>query len=145
MSDREYSTKEGAVNDELYEQVVVHGDEEYDPSKDESVSGDTIPSRSTPPSLRPSTIKTRDAEGIYEEDEDSFEKGPSLTEGDNDEVDTSRKLTSLVSASHRTGRTSEAKRQSAEKASALHEQITGSPLEINEEGEVVTGPRISSG
>lgn len=40
--------------------------------------------------------------------------------------------TSLVAASHRSGRTPEEKRKSAEKASALHEQITGSPLKIAE-------------
>ncbi|CAG8679850.1 16705_t:CDS:2, partial [Acaulospora colombiana] len=126
MSDREYSTEEGVVKDELYEELVKHGDEEYDPSKDESAPEEPIPDRATPPDLRPSTIEKGETGGLYEEDE-SFESGPTLTEGDEDNVDPSRKLYVCCA-----GRTPEAKRESAEKASALHEKITGSPLEIDE-------------
>lgn len=64
---------------------------------------------------------------------------------DDTDIDASKQLSSLVAASHRQSSNVASKKQSAEKASELHEKITGDPLEINETGEVLTGTRISSG
>jgi hypothetical protein len=65
---------------------------------------------------------------------------PQLQEGsksDQDKKDIKRRLSALVAASHRKNRTSEKKRESAEKASVLHQEVTGFPLEINDDGEVI--------
>ncbi|CAG8705636.1 17169_t:CDS:2, partial [Racocetra fulgida] len=133
LNDREYSTDEGVVKDPLYEEVVEHGNEEYIPPKEpeepEEVTAD--PATKSTPELRSSTYAVREAKGLYEENENEFEKGPSLTEGDvpdNADIDSS----SLVAASHRQSSSVESKKQSAEKASKLHEEITGDPLEIGE-------------
>ncbi|KAG9286920.1 hypothetical protein G9A89_000049 [Geosiphon pyriformis] len=144
--DQDYSTEEGVVKDDLYILNEEHGHEEYDPNQQSEEPIDLTPTRKTPPILRESTVATRENPGIFAEGEDEFEEGPSLTAKDSEKnPDSSRQLSSLVAASHRVGRSPDAKRASAEKASALHEEITGQPLEINEEGEVVTDSRISSG
>ncbi|CAG8544825.1 2777_t:CDS:2 [Racocetra persica] len=139
LNDREYSTDEGVVKDPLYEEVVEHGNEEYKPPpkepSDEEPEVTVDPATKSPPGLRPSTHAVREAKGLYEENENEFENGPSLTEGDvpdNADIDSSRQLSSLVAASHRQSSGVESKRQSAEKASKLHEEITGNPLEIGE-------------
>ncbi|CAI2189079.1 637_t:CDS:2 [Funneliformis geosporum] len=132
-SNQDYSTEEGAVKDEFYIKNIEHGDEEYDPRPDYDVSEpvDMNPNQLPPHKLRDSTEAISQTEGFYNEGEDT---GPSI-EG---ESDTSRKLSSLVAASHREERRPEDKQKSAMKASELHENITGHPLEINDQGEVVT-------
>ncbi|CAG8650661.1 11156_t:CDS:2 [Funneliformis caledonium] len=133
MNDQDYSTKEGAVKDEFYIQNIEHGDEDYDPRKDYDVSEpvDLNPNQVDPHELRESTKAIAQTEGFYDEGGDS---GPAIT----DDSDTSRKLSSLVAASHREERRPEDKQKSAMKASEMHENITGHPLEINDQGEVVT-------
>ncbi|CAG8734802.1 42365_t:CDS:2 [Gigaspora margarita] len=149
-NDREYSTKEGVVKDPLYEEIVKHGDEAYEPPKEPEESSEpeitADPATKSPPELRPSTLATRDAKGLYEEQEN--EGDIPVTGGavsDDTDIDASKQLSSLVAASHRQSSNVASKKQSAEKASELHEKITGDPLEISETGEVLTGTRISSG
>ncbi|CAJ0747843.1 11876_t:CDS:10 [Entrophospora sp. SA101] len=174
-NNNDYSTDEGVVKDELYERVVEHGDEEYDPKQDiveqdieepevegqdveeqeveeqdveEDEEMDLNPDKNlSPPTLRPTTYAVGQTEGYYSEDTNELGGGPELIAeaNDRDDKDESRQLTSLVAASHRKDRPPEAKRESAIKASSLYQNLTGQPLEINEGGEVVTDTRISAG
>ncbi|CAG8598514.1 25980_t:CDS:2 [Dentiscutata erythropus] len=76
LNDREYSTDEGVVKDPLYKEIVEHGDEEYKPTKEPE----------------------EPEEGLYEEKEDEFKGGPSLTEGDvsdDADIDSSRQLVAM--------------------------------------------------
>ncbi|KAJ3335205.1 hypothetical protein HDU93_006195 [Gonapodya sp. JEL0774] len=93
--------------------------------------------RKDPPKLRESS---KTAPGAFAEDETPESEESLLGTGDSREP--SRRVETLVAASHRKGRTEEEKRKSAEKASELYEKETGYPLEINEKGEVVTGPPV---
>lgn len=76
-------------------------------------------------------------EGRYSEDEapeDRYEA--------EEERDTQRRLSSLIAASHRSARTPADRRRSAEKASELHQQLVGYPLEIDNEGRVIVGESV---
>ncbi len=127
--------EEDVANDEDYQFIKKHGNEDFVPEDEE----EAIPE---PPELqhelRESSMHPK--EGTYREDESLMETeeplyGKADTERGTESAD--RKIASLVGASHRKNRTPEAKRVSAEKASKLEEEQSGSPLEINEQGEVV--------
>ncbi|KAJ3279632.1 hypothetical protein HK104_001278 [Borealophlyctis nickersoniae] len=130
------------VKDEDFERLVEHGDDPYDPAQEgpDSVREASFPTRKDPYPLRDSTLATRDA-GIYAEDESGLNKPLeelAEPEGDIDTgVDTEKRFQGYMAQSHRRGRSPEGKRKSAEKASELYEKMTGHPLEINEQGEVV--------
>ncbi|RIA93875.1 hypothetical protein C1645_803836 [Glomus cerebriforme] len=150
--------EEGVVKDEFYVQNVEHGGDEYDPQQDldeeeteyedknlvnEDINELNPDKTMLPQKLRNSTYDIAQSQGYYNEGDEteSDVTGGEIQGG----KDASKQLSSLIAASHRKGRTPEKKRESALKASELHEQITGHPLEINNEGEVLTGARISSG
>ncbi|RGB29411.1 hypothetical protein C1646_713637 [Rhizophagus diaphanus] len=144
-----YPEEEGIVKDEFYVQNEEHGGDEYDPRQDmeeEEETEDTtdvveedpadLDQNATiePKRFRDSTYNIAQKKGFYDENENEAD----VTGGDVSEqsVNKDRQLSSLVAASHRKNRAPEQKRQSALKASELHEKVTGHPLKINEEGEV---------
>jgi len=152
------------VKDEDYVRNEEHGDEAYVPDEEEEQPGQqeveqeeekqdqSNKSADVRYDFRDSTRHQMEDEkkGIHpyeEKDTDANKDNPSVT-GDptstmpfqSSDQSLDRKIVSLVSASHRKGRTPEERRQSAEKASQLYEQMTGSPLEINDDGAIVTGP-----
>ncbi|KAL1935016.1 hypothetical protein VTP01DRAFT_4156 [Rhizomucor pusillus] len=53
-----------------------------------------------------------------------------------------RQTTAFIAASRRTDRSTEAKRESAEKASKKYSEETGEPLLINEAGEAVKPEQV---
>ncbi|CAG8687592.1 11090_t:CDS:2 [Ambispora leptoticha] len=149
MSNQDKYEEGGAVvKDEDYVINQEHGSDAYDPVKLGDLEEPVDSNKLAPMDheLRESTKITRKTPGLYAEDESGFDQeGRPLPAIGDQEKDASRQLSSLVAASHRKGRDKTAKRASAEKASDLHEEFTGYPLEINQEGEVETDTRISQG
>ncbi|GBC06786.1 hypothetical protein RclHR1_07040009 [Rhizophagus clarus] len=153
MTDRDpYQEEEGIVKDEFYVQNEERGGDEYDPQKDMEEEAETedndvdvveedtadLEQNATiePKRFRDSTYNITQKEGYYDENENETDVGGEVSEQSGRDRDASRQLSSLIAASHRKNRAPEKKRQSALKASELHEQITGHPLEISEDGEV---------
>ncbi|KAJ3090118.1 hypothetical protein HK102_004630 [Quaeritorhiza haematococci] len=148
MNDRELRTgdtydDDDIIKDDQYELLEEHGDEEYTPDQEseETISKKgTEPTRKELPNLRDSTWKTREEVGKYAEDEREVPREDVL--GPEEEKDTQRRLSSLIAASHRQGRTPDERRKSAEEASKLHVKLTGYPLAIDEEGRVLAGEPV---
>ncbi|CAB4392144.1 hypothetical protein RhiirA5_350245 [Rhizophagus irregularis] len=144
-----YPEEEGIVKDEFYVQNEEHGGDEYDPRQDmeEEETEDNVDvveedpadldqnATIEPKRFRDSTYNIAQKKGFYYENETDV-TGGEVSEQSVRDKDASRQLSSLVAASHRKNRAPEQKRQSALKASELHEKVTGHPLKINEEGEV---------
>lgn len=118
-------------------------------SKDENAGIEVVADKHEPYNFRESTQRIMEEEEhgkklyanplLQDEEGDVGEAGE---DKENDERSIDRRVVSLVSGSHRKGRSADEKRSSAEKASELYEKMTGHPLEINESGEVVTGPPV---
>ncbi|CAG8564461.1 7252_t:CDS:2 [Ambispora gerdemannii] len=149
MSKQDAYEEEGVVKDENYIINEEHGSDEYDPVKLGDLEKPVDPNEIQPldHNLRESTKIVRETPGLFAEDESGFDQEgrPLPVADDEKEKDTSRQLSSLVAASHRVGRDEASKRASAEKASELHEKVTGQPLEINAKGEVETDTPVSQG
>ncbi|TPX36183.1 hypothetical protein SmJEL517_g01637 [Synchytrium microbalum] len=98
-------------------------------------SDPNVVTRTEMPDFRESTLRAMQTPGMYAEDE-KYDGDAVL--GADDEREDQRRVQSYVAASHRHNLSRESKMKSAERASKLHEKITGYPLEINPNtGEVI--------
>ncbi|TPX63381.1 hypothetical protein SpCBS45565_g06638 [Spizellomyces sp. 'palustris'] len=127
-TDETYQSEPGVVKDELYSEIVEHGDEEFKPpeGEDQPAPGHKYNLRHAKPG------------GSYDEalDQEPFENvDDQLSKGGTTDID--RRVASYVARSH-DPRPPEDHWKSALKASEIYETVTGHPLEINEKGEVVT-------
>ncbi|TPX40161.1 hypothetical protein SeLEV6574_g06755 [Synchytrium endobioticum] len=129
--------------DDPDDDVSEDDDTSTDDDDDDDDDDDGLtPTRADPPSLRASTLNQ--PRGVYTEDESLMSADRELLlRGEAgqavDEREDQRRVTTYVAASHRRNLSVQSKLESAERASALHEKITGYPLEINAAtGEVVT-------
>ncbi|KAI9141672.1 hypothetical protein BKA69DRAFT_1124590 [Paraphysoderma sedebokerense] len=134
---------DGVMKDDAYILNEEMGEEEYSPQdeSEETAASDPNPRAREDYDFRDSTKKVmkQEEQGKHLFAEDESGVAPEKLYNEIDES-ADRKVVSLVAASHRKGRSAEEKRKSAEEASKLYEEATGYPLEINEQGEVVTGP-----
>jgi hypothetical protein len=132
MADVNEYREEDVIQDEEYEQFVKHGNEDFVP-EEEATPDAPLQHELRESSVHPKPGQYAEDESLMETEEPQFGRDDTKKEMESKD----RRLASLVAASHRKNRTPEAKRASAEKASQLEEEMTGSPLEINEQGEVV--------
>jgi hypothetical protein len=135
MSNVNEYREEEVIEDEEYTQFVQRGNEDFVPEDEDEAKPDTPELQHE---LREASVHPK--EGQYAEDESLMETEEPLYGKDDTgrgSESADRRIASLVAASHRKNRPPEAKRESALKASKLEEEVTGEPLEINEQGEVV--------
>ena len=127
---------ENIVKDDLYILNEERGGEEYNPAQNsDETQAELNPGHEY--EFRDFTKKTMREQGLFQEDEREDE-----TINDDEELDTQRRLSSFVAASHRKERSPQDRQVSAEKASQLHKELTGYELEIDDEGRVLVDKPI---